>query len=87
MTAPVQPTGFSDVDASVDPSATMVAAASGQRIERQVDSIYELPFADASLDAVRAECVLQHIDDPEAGLRAQLAKVTNACSSTRLRAM
>lgn len=61
--------------AGVDPSEAMIAAArqaataSGPAIELQVASIYALPFPDATFDAVRAERVFQHLDDPEAGLR------------------
>ncbi len=58
----------------VDRSAAMIDAAraaaanAGATIDLQVAGIYDLPFPDASFDAVRAERVLQHIDDPKRGL-------------------
>jgi ubiquinone/menaquinone biosynthesis C-methylase UbiE len=67
--------------AGIDPSETMIAAArrtaKGTQfpIELQVASIYALPFSDATFDAVRAERVFQHLDDPEAGLR-EMIRVT-----------
>ena len=69
--------------AGIDPSETMIAAAkrtatsSHMRIELEVASIYALPFPDASFDAVRAERVFQHLDDPEAGLE-EMLRVTRA---------
>jgi SAM-dependent methyltransferase len=65
----------------IDPSTAMIAAArtaaaaAGAPVELRVASIYELPFADASFDAVRAERVFQHLDDPARGL-AELIRVT-----------
>jgi SAM-dependent methyltransferase len=67
--------------AGIDPSATMIAAArraaiaSCLPIELQVASIYDLPFPDHAFDAVRAERVFQHLEDPEAGLR-EMVRVT-----------
>ena len=44
-------------------------------IELHVASIYALPFPDGTFDAVRAERVFQHLEDPEAGLR-EMRRVT-----------
>ena len=69
--------------AGIDPSETMIAAArqaaksSRPPIELAVASIYSLPFPDATFDAVRAERVFQHLDDPEAGLT-EMLRVTRA---------
>lgn len=69
--------------AGVDLSAAMIEAArhtvatSGRAIELQTASIYELPFADGTFDAVRAERVFQHLHDPEAALR-EMMRVTKA---------
>jgi ubiquinone/menaquinone biosynthesis C-methylase UbiE len=69
--------------AGIDPSETMIAAArrtagvSPLPIELRVASIYALPFPDGVFDAVRAERVFQHLDDPEAGLR-EMLRVTRA---------
>lgn len=67
--------------AGVDLSVAMVAAArrtvaaSGRAIELQSASAYELPFADDEFDAVRAERVFQHLDNPERALR-EMMRVT-----------
>jgi ubiquinone/menaquinone biosynthesis C-methylase UbiE len=67
--------------AGVDPSAAMIEAARQRTagvappIDLREASIYALPFADASFDAVRAERVFQHLDDPDAGLR-EMIRVT-----------
>jgi ubiquinone/menaquinone biosynthesis C-methylase UbiE len=64
--------------AGIDPSEVMIAAAkraaraSAPPIDLRVASIYALPFPDAAFDAVRAERVFQHLEDPEAGLREML---------------
>jgi ubiquinone/menaquinone biosynthesis C-methylase UbiE len=69
--------------AGVDLSEAMIAAARAKPataaggIELQVASVYALPFADASFDAVRAERVFQHLEDPEAGLR-EMQRVTRS---------
>jgi ubiquinone/menaquinone biosynthesis C-methylase UbiE len=69
--------------AGVDPSETMIAAARGAAkssrspIELELASIYSLPFPDGSFDAVRAERVFQHLEDPEAGLK-EMLRVTRA---------
>jgi SAM-dependent methyltransferase len=60
--------------AGIDRSAAMIEAAgraakSGRVIDLRVGSAYELPFADQSFDAVRAERLLQHLEDPDAALR------------------
>jgi ubiquinone/menaquinone biosynthesis C-methylase UbiE len=58
----------------VDLSETMVEAArvaarnAGASIELRVASAYSLPFDDTSFDAVRAERVFQHLDDPDRAL-------------------
>jgi ubiquinone/menaquinone biosynthesis C-methylase UbiE len=67
--------------AGIDPSAAMIEAARQRTatvvppIDLRVASIYALPFADASFDAVRAERVFQHLEDPNAGLR-EMIRVT-----------
>ena len=64
--------------AGIDRSAAMIdaaqgaAAKSGRVIDLRVGSAYDLPFPDESFDAVRAERVLQHLEDPEAALREML---------------
>lgn len=64
--------------AGIDPSEAMIAAArraaqgSTAAIELKAASVYALPFADGSFDAVRAERVFQHLDNPEAGLQEML---------------
>ena len=69
--------------AGVDLSETMVeaarrtVAASAKSVELRTASIYELPFADGAFDAVRAERVFQHLDDPEAALREMLRVTTS----------
>ena len=50
---------------------------SGRAVELRTASVYALPFADGVFDAVRAERVFQHLDDPEAGLR-EMLRVTRA---------
>jgi SAM-dependent methyltransferase len=67
--------------AGIDPSAAMIEAARQRTagvvppINLRVASIYAVPFADASFDAVRAERVFQHLEDPDAGLR-EMVRVT-----------
>jgi ubiquinone/menaquinone biosynthesis C-methylase UbiE len=59
----------------IDPSDAMLAAArrtadaAALPIELHVASAYALPFPDDTFDAVRAERVFQHLDDPDAALR------------------
>jgi SAM-dependent methyltransferase len=53
-------------------AARRTVAASGKSVELGTASIYELPFADGVFDAVRAERVFQHLDNPEGGLREML---------------
>lgn len=65
----------------IDPSTAMIEAArataaqAGARVELEVASIYELPYPDDTFDAVRAERVFQHLEDPARGL-AELVRVT-----------
>ena len=66
-----------DLSQAMVESARKSAAASGHAVELDVASIYSLPFADGAFDAVRAERVFQHLDDPEAGLR-EMLRVTRA---------
>ncbi len=69
--------------AGVDLSEAMIEAArktvsaSGTAADLRVASVYELPFADATFDAVRSERVFQHLDNPDAGLR-EMIRVTRA---------
>jgi SAM-dependent methyltransferase len=62
----------------VDPSAAMIDAAHSTArgaacaVELHTASVYDLPFADESFDAVRAERVFQHLEDPDAALREML---------------
>ncbi|MFI9510871.1 methyltransferase domain-containing protein [Nocardia sp. NPDC052566] len=64
----------------VDPNPAMIAvaerrAAAAGLTARFVDgSAYQLPFEDASFDAVRCERVYQHLDDPAAAT-AEIARV------------
>lgn len=59
----------------VDASATMITSASaaanaaGCEIALRVADVYALPYADNTFDAVRAERVFQHLEDPLAALR------------------
>jgi ubiquinone/menaquinone biosynthesis C-methylase UbiE len=65
----------------IDPSEAMVAAARRAAnlakctVDLRVASIYALPFPDGAFDAVRAERVFQHLEDPEGGL-AEMIRVT-----------
>jgi SAM-dependent methyltransferase len=65
----------------VDVSEAMVAAAraaagqAGREVDLRVATAYSLPFADASFDAVRAERVFQHLDDPGRALT-EMVRVT-----------
>lgn len=67
--------------AGVDLSEAMIEAArrtvasAGKAVDLRVASVYALPFADGTFDAVRAERVFQHLDNPEAGLR-EMMRVT-----------
>lgn len=67
--------------AGVDLSEVMIQTArercapSGQEIDFRVASVYRLPFSDGTFDAVRAERLFQHLDDPEAAL-AEMVRVT-----------
>jgi ubiquinone/menaquinone biosynthesis C-methylase UbiE len=67
----------------IDPSDAMLGAArrtadqSRSPIELHGGSIYALPFPDGTFDAVRAERVFQHLEDPDAGLR-EMLRVTRA---------
>ena len=61
-----------DLSAAMIEAARRTAAASGLAIELQPASVYQLPFADGEFDAVRAERVFQHLDNPEAALREML---------------
>ena len=53
-----------DLSEAMVEAARRTVAASGRAIELQPASIYELPFADGAFDAVRAERVFQHLDNP-----------------------
>ena len=61
-----------DLSEAMVESARKAAAATGHAVELEVASVYNLPFADGVFDAVRAERVFQHLDNPEAGLREML---------------
>ena len=61
-----------DLSEAMVGSARKAVAASGHAVDLEVASVYELPFADSEFDAVRAERVFQHLDNPEAGLREML---------------
>jgi len=69
--------------AGVDLSEAMIAAAwkatlaSGPLVELQVADAYALPFPDGTFDAVRAERVLQHLEDPPRAL-AEMVRVTRS---------
>ena len=63
--------GVDRSDAMVE-AARRTVAASGKSVDLGTASVYELPFADGAYDAVRAERVFQHLDDPEAALREML---------------
>lgn len=60
--------------AGIDLSEAMIAAArettgaSALRVDLRTASAYALPFADGTFDAVRAERVLQHLDEPARAL-------------------
>ena len=64
-----------DLSEAMIAAAQRTAAAAGLAIELRVASVYQLPFADGVFDAVRAERVFQHLDDPEAALR-EMMRVT-----------
>ena len=61
-----------DLSGAMVEAAKRAAAAAGRDIDLRVASVYQLPFADESFDVVRAERVLQHLDDPETALREML---------------
>lgn len=67
--------------AGIDSSEAMIAAArrtalaEGAAVDLRVASIYALPFPDETFDAVRAERVFQHLENPGAGL-AEVLRVT-----------
>jgi len=71
----VGPTGRVD---GIDPSQAMIdaardaARASGRAIDLRIASVHALPFPDDGFDAVRAERVFQHLDDPAGALREML---------------
>lgn len=73
--------GTSGSVTGIDPSEAMIAAAkrasarSGRVVDLRVASVYELPFPDGAFDAVRAERVFQHLEDPETALR-EMSRVT-----------
>jgi len=64
-----------DVSADMIEQARCAADGAGAAVELHVGSILALPFLDSTFDAVRAERVLQHLDDPDAALR-ELVRVT-----------
>ena len=64
-----------DLSEAMVEAARRTVAASGRPIQLQPASIYELPFADGALNAVRAERVFQHLDNPEVALR-EMMRVT-----------
>jgi ubiquinone/menaquinone biosynthesis C-methylase UbiE len=61
--------------AGIDPSEAMIdtarrnAAVANVQVDLHVGSAYSLPFPDETFDAVRAERVFQHLEDPMAALR------------------
>src|SRR5262245_59625934 len=77
MTARIGPEGKV---AGVDPSAALVAEAqkraraAGLEIEYRVGDVYQLPFADSSFDACRADRVFLYLDRPATAL-AEMARV------------
>jgi len=56
-------------------AAERAASVAKRAIDLRVANIYALPFPDGAFDAVRAERVFQHLEDPEAGL-AEMIRVT-----------
>ncbi len=64
-----------DVSEAMIDAARKTVAASGVAVDLRVASVYALPFADGTFDAVRAERVFQHLDKPEDGLR-EMMRVT-----------
>jgi ubiquinone/menaquinone biosynthesis C-methylase UbiE len=53
-------------------AARRAASNSASPVDLKVASVYALPFPNETFDAVRAERVFQHLEDPEAGLREML---------------
>ncbi len=72
-----------DLSEAMVEAARRTVAASGRAIELQPASIYELPFADGAFDAVRAERVFQHLDNPEAALREMMRVTKRVVASWR----
>ena len=66
-----------DMSEAMIDAARQTVAASGVAVDLRVASVYALPFADGTFDAVRAERVFQHLDKPEDGLR-EMMRVTRA---------
>ena len=69
IVAPGETVGI-DVDASQLELARAAAAARGlEHVRFAVGSVYELPFADASVDVALAHTVLQHLSEPLRALK------------------
>jgi ubiquinone/menaquinone biosynthesis C-methylase UbiE len=66
-----------DLSEAMVEAARRTVAASGRAVELQPASVYALPFPDGVFDAVRAERVFQHLDNPEGALR-EMMRVTKA---------
>jgi len=66
-----------DLSEAMVEAARRTVAASGRTVELRAASIYNLPFADGEFAAVRAERVLQHLNDPEAAL-GEMLRVTKS---------
>jgi ubiquinone/menaquinone biosynthesis C-methylase UbiE len=66
--APGEVTGVDIEAAQVEKANALAAAKEVNNMRFETASVYELPFADASVDAVFSNAVLQHLRDPQAAL-------------------
>jgi SAM-dependent methyltransferase len=67
--APGQVVGIDREPSQIEAARALAAERGIANVRFEVGSIYELPFADATLDAAFAHTVLEHLSDPPRALR------------------